>query len=270
MFKTESVSTHIDRITTPFGVCVYLIKGENEGLLIDTGMGVGNLKAYVDTIFDKPYQTALIHGHCDHAGGAVQFDPVYLNPNDMELQLVHASKQHRIFDVFHAPFPVPQRVSEYDFVEQKIDGYLPLDEDTVFDLGGVTVRWIACYGHTKGCMVPYIVEDETMIIGDALGENTLLHFPESTSVEAYRSSLLHLKSKAEHVRTFLRFHGNCTSKLAILDDIIELCTEVMEEKDARIPVNMMGYEGFMARSKDHPGKEGNFIYDSKKIREEIR
>lgn len=268
MFKTENVSPHIDRIKTQFGVCVYLIKGSERGLLIDTGMGVGDLKSYVESIWDKPYDVALTHGHCDHAGGAVQFEKVYLNEKDIELEKTHASREHRIFDVFHAPFPVPAGISEDDFVLQRTGGFEPLREDMVSDLGGVHVRWIETPGHTKGCMIPYIEEDETAIIGDALGENTLLLFPESTSVETYRKSLLHLKEQLGDVKTFLRFHGSCVSELQILDDTIELCEEVMDGKDAHISVNRMGYAGYLAREEKHPGKCGNFVYDSRKVRDD--
>lgn len=268
MFKTEYVSEHIDRIRTPFGVCVYLIKGSEKGLLIDTGMGVNDLRTYVETVWEKPYEVALTHGHCDHAGGAGQFDTVYLNEKDSELEKTHATREHRIYDVFHAPFPAPEGTREEDFVLQRTAPFMPLTEGMVCDLGGVHVRWICVPGHTQGSMVPYIEEDRTAIIGDALGEHTLLHFPESTSVETYRASLMKLKQQIPEVRSFLRFHGSCHSPLQILDDTIELCTEVMEGTDARIHVSMLGYEGYQARPEKHPGKEGNFIYNAERIREE--
>ncbi|MGM9941962.1 MAG: MBL fold metallo-hydrolase [Bulleidia sp.] len=266
-FLKETVSAHVDRIKTPFGVCMYFVKGKEKGLLIDTGMGVGDLKAFVDAQETVPYDVALTHGHCDHAGGSVQFENVWMNPKDVELEKVHACLQHRIFDVFHAPWGVPEGVSEADFVPQRTEGYRELNESAAFDLGGVHVRWIEVSGHTQGCMVPIIEEDRIAVIGDALGENTLLHMPESTSVETYRASLMHLNAYESMFDTCLRFHGSCVSEKKIIADTITLCTDVMAGRDAKIRTEMMGYTGCLAREKSHPGYAGNFIYNPDRIQE---
>lgn len=268
LFVMEPVSEHIQRIRTPFGVSMYLVQGNQKALLIDTGMGVGDLRSFVEEHVHTPYTVMATHGHCDHCGGASQFDEVYLNEKDFPLEKWHATREHRIHDVFSGPFGVPDGVREEMFVPQRTDPYTPLDENKVFDLGGCSVHLIACPGHTHGILIPLIDEDRVMIIGDAVGENTLMHFRESTSVETYRHSLKRLMKIESRYGHLLRFHGAGESRHAIIDDMYELTDQILNHEDAAIPVTMMEFKGMMARPEKHPGKEGNLIYNPHKLMKE--
>lgn len=64
---------------------IFLFVGTERALLLDTGIGIGDLKGLVEEITDKPYDVVLTHGHRDHTGGAGWFDTVYLNRKDYEL-----------------------------------------------------------------------------------------------------------------------------------------------------------------------------------------
>jgi glyoxylase-like metal-dependent hydrolase (beta-lactamase superfamily II) len=266
LFTQKKISEHVSRIRTPLGVCMYLVQGTEKSLLIDTGMGVGSLKTYLKTINVPFCDLVLTHGHCDHAGGAGEFEHAYLNEEDWELEKTHASLEHRIYDVYHAPFGVPEGIKESDFLPQRTTPFIPLFEDTWFDLGGVSLHCISVPGHTHGCMVPLIKEDRIAIFGDAIGEGTLLHFPESTSVEEYQRGLIHAEEYIDEFDTVLRFHGSCVSDKKILLDMIALTEDIIEGRDAAVPVNFMGIPALMGRPKEHPGKEGNLIYNPEKIR----
>lgn len=269
LFRTEKATDHLTRIRTPFGVSMFLVQGTEKALLIDTGMGIGDLKSYIETFVKTPYEVVLTHGHCDHAGGASQFEQVYLTPKDLELEKWHATREHRISDVFNGPFPVPEGITEADFVPQRTESYTPLDPDQIFDLGGCTVAFIEVPGHTQGCLVPLVREDRVMIIGDALGENTLMHFRESTSVETYQRSIERLLAVQDDYDLLIRFHGTGASDHRILQDMHDLCTEIMEHKDAAVKAEMMGFPGCWGREKEHPGKYGNMFYDPRKIYDEV-
>ena len=41
----------------------YLLLGEDKALVIDTGMGKGNLREYLETITDLPMMVVNTHGH---------------------------------------------------------------------------------------------------------------------------------------------------------------------------------------------------------------
>lgn len=58
---------------------MYLLEGDDKALLIDTGYGVGNLRAYVEKLTDKPILVANTHYHPDHAAGNGEFEQVYMS-----------------------------------------------------------------------------------------------------------------------------------------------------------------------------------------------
>lgn len=260
-FKSERVSPHLTRIITPCGVCMYLAEGTERAALLDTGFGFGDLKAFVDALTDKPYVVLLSHGHMDHAGGAAQFDRVYLNEKDWALEKWHSTRERRIWDVEHGPGGMPAGVTEADFLPSRTQAYLPLEEGDDFDLGGVTVRPVAAPGHTAGSLIFLIPEDRIAIFGDACGEHTLLLFDESAPIAAYRSGLLHVQGFAEEFDTVLRNHGSFSSPKQILADNIELCEEILAGRDAAIASGFMGRPGCLGRPEKHPGKVGNILYD---------
>ena len=55
----------------------YLFVGTEKALLIDTGMGFGNIKDAVDAITNLPIIVANSHTHYDHVSNNYLFDTVY-------------------------------------------------------------------------------------------------------------------------------------------------------------------------------------------------
>ena len=94
-FKTEKVSDRITRIFGFAGELMYLAEGNDEAVLIDTGVGLGNLKEFVGTLTDKKVSVLLTHGHVDHALGAGLFETVYMNLLDMDVYKENSRKSHR-------------------------------------------------------------------------------------------------------------------------------------------------------------------------------
>lgn len=45
---------------------MYLIEGTKKAFLLDTGIGIGNVKEIVEKITNKPIEVCLTHGHGDH------------------------------------------------------------------------------------------------------------------------------------------------------------------------------------------------------------
>ena len=58
----------------------YLIEGEDEAIVIDAGMGAGNIRAFCQTLTSKPiYRMLLSHCHWDHTCNCYLFDAVYMS-----------------------------------------------------------------------------------------------------------------------------------------------------------------------------------------------
>ena len=86
-FKAEEIAEKSWMITNAFvensyANC-YLIEGEDYALLIDSIIGMGNLKAFCETLTDKPIRVANTHSHSDHVGGNFHFDHCYMPDRDI-------------------------------------------------------------------------------------------------------------------------------------------------------------------------------------------
>ena len=54
----------------------YLLCGEKYAILIDTGLGVSNIRKIVDSLTKLPVMTVTTHVHWDHIGGHKYFDNI--------------------------------------------------------------------------------------------------------------------------------------------------------------------------------------------------
>ncbi len=132
---------------------VYYLEGTARGLLIDTGVGMGNIAEAVAQIATKPYDVVLTHGHYDHLGGIYLFDRVYMNHRDLPMlaDLTDANRRHFIE---HYAEMSEGRSADQDASGMVPSGALPefidIDEGYVFSLGERDVEVWATPGHTNG------------------------------------------------------------------------------------------------------------------------
>ena len=268
LFWHERASEHITRIRTPFNVCAYLVEGERRAVLLDTGYGVGSLKAYVEGLTTLPYDVLLSHGHLDHVGGAGEFERAHLNERDWELgRAMSADVAGRRADVTRkSAGALPEGVREEDFIPPYTASFEPLDEGMVWDLGGVRVEALACPGHTAGSLIFLVQPDRVALFGDSCGEHTLLLFEEGSSVAAYAEALRRVQEREAEFDLVLRNHGTGESEKRILADNLALCQDILAGRDARVPVSIRGVQGFMGREDPHPGTCGNILYCPDRLR----
>ena len=60
----------------------YLLIGKTYALLIDTGLGIGNIKKEVDLLTDLPVKVVTTHVHWDHIGGHSLFSDISVHTDD--------------------------------------------------------------------------------------------------------------------------------------------------------------------------------------------
>ena len=268
-FTAEQISKRVTRIRSSFEVCMYYVQGDKKGVLLDTGLGCGDLKGFVDELAQTPYDVILSHGHCDHGGGSGQFEEVYLSPLDFELEKQHCTVERRAYEIQHAPVPLPDTWALDQMIPQRQASFLPLSEEQVFELGGVTLEMALVPGHTAGMMVFFLPEEKIAIYGDASGENTLICFPESTPLTEHLAALKKLKGFDGRYERILRNHGVFESDLILLDNNIEACERILAGTDDRVPVHVHGVDGFAGKDRSKlsssAAKTGNIVYTLDKL-----
>lgn len=270
-FRHEQLSDRLFRIIDFTGVCCYLAVGDKRAVLLDTINGLGDLRSYAQSLTDKPIFVILSHGHLDHIGGAAQFDEVYMSELDRAVFLSHSDIEFRVWDSNAQLRDHPPLTAE-DFIPAMSTAPLPLTDGQCFDLGGLTVRMIAVPGHTPGMMCPLLVEERTIIFGDACGVAVLLFDQHSSTVSEYRQSLLRLKAHENEYDRIYRNHGVFHSPKELLDNVIACCDEILAGTDDHVPTRMHGFDLFAAKRPAHnghgraDGKEGNILYATDKAK----
>lgn len=270
-FKTERIS---DRVTRIYGICtelMYLVEGEKQAALIDTGSGFGSLRTVAELLTDKPIIVLLTHGHTDHAMGAGEFDIVYMNHEDDYIYGPHGDELFRWEGVkMSEDYP---EVTQADYVPTvSAERFRDMKGGDRFDLGGCTIDIYDCKGHTEGSVVMLIREERMLLLGDACNGNTFLFEEYSTSVEEYEENLRRLKNQVDGKYDIaLASHGDGRLPVTVIDEVIQVCMDIQSGDTDDIPMTFRGNNGWIAKKTTAPGgiradgKTGNIVYHKDKI-----
>ncbi|MNO26334.1 Hydroxyacylglutathione hydrolase [compost metagenome] len=270
-YASKQISRHVKRITSLSQEFMYLIEGEHEAVLVDTCLGVGNLRAYIENITAKPITVILTHGHVDHAMGAPEFSRVYMSPLDNVIYTEHQELKVRQEYMEMTLGPAMPDLKELNFVPPQPPNFLELKEGDRFDLGGIHLSIFSAAGHTPGTMAILIEEERTLILGDACNHSTFLFDEHSYTVEKYKESLEKLAKNVEgrFDRVYLCHLAGEASR-EMLRENIKLCDEIINRQTDDVPFTFMHYTCCIAKAVDHrfmrvDGGIGNIIYDINKI-----
>lgn len=216
-------------------VMMYLIVGEKEAALIDSGFGVTDtLRTCVEKLTDKPITCYVAHGHPDHAGAAALFDRVYMSERDDALLGISLSKERRVDDVF--------RMGQDDAMRAYIDAhivmtdklnYRNIDAGDVIDLGGKQLEVYALPGHTQGSLAFYDRAGNYAMTSDAFSPRTALTtLPKEKRVglTAYRDGLDRFLNAINEDTVLLTGHGEEPMSQQIPRDMLQACCEVLDGK----------------------------------------
>jgi glyoxylase-like metal-dependent hydrolase (beta-lactamase superfamily II) len=75
---------------------VNLIIGQDRAALIDTGCGIGDLRAAVKAVTDKPIVVINTHTHLDHLGSNHQFDQIAMFDHPLAHQVAEKGVPHQM------------------------------------------------------------------------------------------------------------------------------------------------------------------------------
>lgn len=136
---------------------MFLVKGAKKYALIDSGMGRGDLKAYISQfVAGMPIEVIFTHSHGDHIGQADQF--------------VRDSVEH----IGEADLPVLQDLLKKRGIPDDVIEHhaLPLEDGDRVDLGDRSLVVYDAPGHTPGSIVIFDEQTGNLFTGDSFGSNS--------------------------------------------------------------------------------------------------
>lgn len=164
-------------------VSIFVVKGKESAIVLDTGTGIGDLRWLVENriISGIPYRVLASHNHGDHIGGCGWFSEVHIHPDDCDWEHLDTGPNMRFRKGYAAlirrregknyAYDPQKDIREWPHSPQKT----PLADGQRFDLGGRCLTAYHCPGHTPGEMVFLDNKSRTLFVGDACNCNYLLN-----------------------------------------------------------------------------------------------
>ena len=211
-FQDETIEDGIVRITEPrvdpfLRANLFLVRGRDKDLLVDSGLGLASLRGELAHLFERPVIAVATHRHFDHTGGLHEFDEVVVHRDDADaVASAEGFASLRIED-----YP-PEELSGYEPPPSLLTA-LPREG---FDVGSYAVTPVAptriveggdeidlgdrrftvlhLPGHTPGEIGLWGEDTRTLFSGDCVYESGILldQLPES-DIRAYVRSMERLR-----------------------------------------------------------------------------
>lgn len=207
----------------------YLLCGVKSALLIDTGLGVANIKKVVDSLTLLPVLVVTTHIHWDHIGGHKYFENI----------AVHEAEK----DWLSIKFPIPLQAVKHNLVckpcdfplDFSIDSYqLPkispqqiLHDGDCLDLGERKITVIHTPGHSPGHCCFYEPERKYLYSGDLIYSGCLDAFYPTTDPQLFWQSV----KKIQHldVERVLPAHHQLNIPVNIINSIEKAFSQLAGE-----------------------------------------
>ncbi len=210
------------RISEENLVNCYLIVGSEKALLIDTGLGLGDLGETIKEITNLPLEVVMTHGHCDHTGGRNNFPEYWINKKDTAF----------IYKIMSSNFAagIMKKASKHNNHRPKAyksKGKV-LELGQTFKLGDRTIRYLEVPGHTKGSIALIDDQNKLMFTGDEVNPCLWMQLPGCTTIKQWLPSAEKLKELAKDHHSF---YGHLDGKQdeAQISKTITLAKEMLEK-----------------------------------------
>lgn len=175
-------------------VRMFLLVGEKEALLIDTGMNVKKAKETAQKITDLPVKLINTHADPDHIGSNDSFDEFYMHSAEEENYRQHGGKGK----------------------------YIPVKENDILDLGNRQVKIIELPGHTPGSIGILDIKNMLLFSGDTVQKNSqIFMFGPQRDLSLYKNTLEKLIELSSEFEQILASHGDLPLTPAVLPGLLE-------------------------------------------------
>jgi hydroxyacylglutathione hydrolase len=162
---------------TSQGSISYLVTGEKQGLVIDTGFGRDDVLAAAREATDLPLLLVNTHGHGDHIGCNEKFEKAYAHP------------------------------LEHEKISRKNKEIVPVTEGYVFDLGGRRLEVIEIPGHTPGGIALLDRENKLIFTGDMIYKGAHFLQFDYSNLNDYVASMDKLIALGDDIGAIFCCHG---------------------------------------------------------------
>lgn len=217
----------------------YLILGEKRAILLDTGMGMSDIKRVTAELTTLPIIVLNSHTHDDHVGGNWEFDTVY----GMDTDFTHKNAQGSRDDAQAEITPdqlcgtLPPHFDSKSYATRPWKIAATLHDGDHFDLGGRTLEVIATPGHTPDAITLIDRANGLLFTGDTYYPAPIWLFRPETDFDAYAASIRRLAALVPQIKLVLGAHNIPVAPPSVLTKLVTAFDEVRAGKAAPTPAS---------------------------------
>lgn len=169
----------------------YLLCGSQRAVLIDTGLGIANIRKVVDKLTNLPVTAVSTHVHWDHIGGHRFFQHIAVHKEErkwlaeefpMPLQTVK-----NIIICKPCKFPKEFSIDNYQIYKGNPD--IVFSDGYIFDLGNRQLTVIHTPGHSPGHCCFYEADRKELYSGDLIYKGCMDAFYPTTDPQQFYQSV---------------------------------------------------------------------------------
>jgi len=234
---TTRVTETVYRISEPFGaieprvgvttVNMYLVIGQERAVLIDSGLGIGDVRATIAQITPLPCTVLNTHFHWDHIGANALFSERAIHESEAELVEhepdVGFIRQALLSPAARAVLP-PSFDPETYSVSTKPATRVLHDNDLI-DLGDQVLRVLHIPGHSPGHVAYWLEASHMLFTGDTAYKGPLYACFEGSDPVAFAQSVKRLAALPE-VATICPGHNDVIRDRDWLSELAQ-CVEAV-------------------------------------------
>jgi glyoxylase-like metal-dependent hydrolase (beta-lactamase superfamily II) len=211
-FEVAEVEPGIFRIAEPLhdeNVKSHLVVGTDRAMLIDTGMGIGDLRVVVDALTDRPIAVVNSHAHWDHIGANWRFADISIHRDEADRlpRGVGSERLRRAFADQYLRGPLPPGTDPDSLTILPSRATTLLDGGETIDLGGRRLEVIHAPGHSPGGIVLLDRDNGVLFSTDVAYPGALYCQFADANFEDYRRSMRALAALAPALRTVYPSHN---------------------------------------------------------------
>lgn len=229
----------------------YLLIGEEQAALIDTGLGIDSIKRITDQLTNLPIIVLTTHVHWDHIGSHGEFERLYVH-KDEEDWLINGIKKLSIEQIrkdvsrdITIPTPVTFNPATYQPFQGNPTGLLR-DGDKI-NIGNRLLTIYHTPGHSPGHIAILDQKNGYLFTGDLLYDETPVYafFPTTNPIDLVDS--LGKISEIPNVTKIYGGHNTIGIDSAILKEVKTAVKVLREDNLVRFGTGIHQFKGFSVK-----------------------
>lgn len=204
------------------GCDCYLLLGDEEAIMIDSGCAHEDIRAYAQTLTPLPVHKVInTHSHFDHTGGNGYFDEVY-----MTKKASYSAKNYMDEEKCRYRY-------DYDILEIE-EGFFPFK--------GRDLQILVCDVHSPGNIMILDTTKRILFTGDEIDHDQVLLLPgfaqsqgqfhacNAATVSQYQNMLKRIWTYEKEFNILCTGHNGSPLDTSYITDMIALCDQILAGK----------------------------------------